>query len=459
MRVILALGFLAAHAADIAGSIDAQSGQLKANDGETQSHIPPLPGDLGLLEHAAAPLVAKWIAPRMLSMLADTDVPCEQVLTAVDWTVQRLMIELEMVRQSAHAWQDILMVDAYAGQQASDFFSSPKFRSLIHAAQSVHRLTLNVAEFFGSLALLHGARCFWPAMRDAFGHAVAELSDLSASMHRVQFSMAYKGLYAFWDETTDVLKHVEPIWDVLFKASQFAAALSAATTELHSLRHHASTLEGEGGNEMVVPVPGVPTWQDEGGAFSKMNLLYRRMFGGWHLDHGLVASLLRIWSPPSQEALEDLDSCHTTVADFGAGSGHYCKFFNKTGDVCCMAFDGSPNAAENFGGLVQTLRLDQHFDLGRTFDWVMCLEVAEHLPPEATKLFLAGLRRHAAKGLVLSWSDQSEEAHPNALPWGQARLQVEAAGFRFDDAATSLLRPQVSWLRGAVRVFRVAGSG
>merc|ERR1712157_428113 len=107
------------------------------------------------------------------------------------------------------------------------------------------------------------------------------------------------------------------------------------------------------------------------------------------------ASLLRLWGPPPDTTDE---GCHLSVADFGAGGGHYCRFLTRTGEVCCHAFDGTPRAALLSGGKVQTARLDDTFDLGRKFDWVICLEVAEHIPRESEDVMLGNLKRHSARG-------------------------------------------------------------
>merc|ERR1712086_857262 len=101
------------------------------------------------------------------------------------------------------------------------------------------------------------------------------------------------------------------------------------------------------------------------------------------------------------------------------------------------------------------LRLDRPFDLGRSFDWVLCLEVAEHLPRDAGPRLLADIRRHARQGMVFSWSGDVEQDHPSAHPWPEVRHLIEEAGFYLDEVATRRLRPQVKWMQGNVRVFRV----
>ncbi|CAK0847727.1 unnamed protein product [Prorocentrum cordatum] len=310
------------------------------------------------------------------------------------------------------------------------------------------RQSMQTVEFIVSLTMLHGRRCFYPALRDALGIAVSRLRDLTSLVHNIQLGSVYQDLYSFWDESLDLYKHVLPAWRIAEAAAFFADALTSVRLELDKL-HDAE----EGG--IVVPAVGVPDWHDESGAFSQMNFLHRQFGNGWHLDRGLVAGLVRLWAPPAGAPGE---GCHTSVVDFGAGAGHYCDFFNRTGEYCCVPYDGSVHAPEYTGGVVQTLRLDQPVHLGRLFDWVLCLEMAEHIPAESQEAFLGNLRRHARRGLVLSWSTESGGPHQNARPMSEVLGLVEGLGFRLDVEASEALRPQISWLRGAVRVFRLGAA-
>ena len=48
----------------------------------------------------------------------------------------------------------------------------------------------------------------------------------------------------------------------------------------------------------------------------------------------------------------------------------------------CEAYDGNPNTPEMTGGIGKVLDLSERFDLGKKFDYVVSLEVAEHIPKE-----------------------------------------------------------------------------
>jgi len=409
------------------------------------------PNAEALLVHAAAPLVARWVSSNSISALAAPEAPCAFIFVTLDWIVERLHGRYRTLRSEVHEWQDLLVVAAYGGQTAHEFFRSPGYHALLYHALTLHRLCLNTMDFVEAVALLHGERCFHPELRDALGPPVLALSEVSAEAHRMQLAAVYKGLFSFWDRSSDVLRHVEPVWNLVAHAAKFADSMAQVRVVLDKLRTPEGTLA-------LVPA-GEADWQDEGGAFSQMNFLSRNLTGGWHLDHGLLASLLRLWRPPEEAGRPGGaggEGCHTTVADFGAGSGHYCGFLNRTEEFCCLAFDGTPRVAELTGGAVQTQRLDEPFNLGRRFDWVMCLEVAEHIPRESEATVLGNLRRHAGRGLVLSWSEEPGEAHPNSRPWPEVREALESVGFVLDEAASAGMRPRVPWLKGAVRIFRTS---
>merc|ERR1719159_926862 len=67
--------------------------------------------------------------------------------------------------------------------------------------------------------------------------------------------------------------------------------------------------------------------QDEQGSFVTYEFLRRKVFGQWAIDRGLLRGLIRhVWRPAH-------DNEPISVADFGAGGGHYSAWLNDTGLV------------------------------------------------------------------------------------------------------------------------------
>ena len=71
------------------------------------------------------------------------------------------------------------------------------------------------------------------------------------------------------------------------------------------------------------------------------------------------------------------------VGSFGDGPGEYKRLLDETGTLASYtAYDGSPFASENSQGRVSHLDFTiDAFGLP-AFDWVLSLEVAEHIPAE-----------------------------------------------------------------------------
>lgn len=167
------------------------------------------------------------------------------------------------------------------------------------------------------------------------------------------------------------------------------------------------------------------------GRFSTIEALRRDTFEEWQLDKGLLRALIRQLP---------IDS---TVADFGAGSGHYASWLNDTGLVTAYAFDGSPDIELVTKNAVKSADLGRPFTLWQKFDWTLCLEVAENIPPELTPAFLRNLDAHSEHGLILSWAKPDVQGLGTANPRSEAevlKLMQEHTGLHLDTQRTHTLR-------------------
>merc|ERR1712157_483135 len=193
--------------------------------------------------------------------------------------------------------------------------------------------------------------------------------------------------------------------------------------------------------------------QDEHGSFVTYEFLRRKVFRQWAIDKGLLRGLIRhVWKPGFG------DSKPIAVADFGAGGGHYSTWMNETGLIQAFAFDGTPEADVLTGGVVQEINLVRDMHLWRTFDWVLCLEVGEHIPKQFSSDLLRNLRRHAVHGLVMSWSDDWEGiGHVNCLKREDFVSFVQSeTGFVLDDVATQVVKDscEIDYIARTIAVFR-----
>ncbi|CAE8593794.1 unnamed protein product, partial [Polarella glacialis] len=96
--------------------------------------------------------------------------------------------------------------------------------------------------------------------------------------------------------------------------------------------------------------------------------------------------------------------------------------------------------------------------LWRTFDWVLCLEVGEHVPKQYADALLSNLKRHARHGLIMSWSEDWEGiGHVNCLSRVQfIALVQEKTGFVLDPEATEAVRAgcEIDYIARTLAVFR-----
>ncbi|XP_071104438.1 uncharacterized protein [Haliotis cracherodii] len=148
-----------------------------------------------------------------------------------------------------------------------------------------------------------------------------------------------------------------------------------------------------------------------------------------------------------------------SVASFGDGPGTYKKYIDSTHRVHTYdAFDGAPYGREVSGGVVRFLDLTAPQYGLPLYDWVMSLEVAEHIPSKYETIYIDNVVRHAEVGIVLSWAvpGQGGLAHVNNRPLAYVQRVLLENGFEPDMEASTVLqkRTTLRWLKRNVYVYR-----
>ena len=80
------------------------------------------------------------------------------------------------------------------------------------------------------------------------------------------------------------------------------------------------------------------------------------------------------------------------------------------------------------------------------YDWVLSLEVLEHIPAESEKEALDNIDRAAGRGVVLSWAvpGQLGFQHINNRPPTYVRELMSQRGFKMDLNASNVLREKAA---------------
>uniref|UniRef100_A0A7S4W387 Methyltransferase type 11 domain-containing protein n=1 Tax=Alexandrium monilatum TaxID=311494 RepID=A0A7S4W387_9DINO len=309
---------------------------------------------------------------------------------------------------------------------------SPIYSVLFGDVAGALRLALDAAQLLSLAAMVHKG-CFSSSARLAMGRALLPLQKALQQQISTMWWMFDIGSYS---NTNSPKKHLEAVFKTVQHAKAVFEHLAAELPPALASEEH---FWGHGAH----------------GMFMNSTVIYRSLFPeAAILDRGLLRGLLPLLPRGSE------------LADFGALDGQYARWLNDTGWVTAFAFDGVEGVAELTGGAVLQADLAEELVIPwrhRPFDWALCLEVAEHIPPDREEAFLRNLERHASTGLILSWAHPGieGEGHVNCLPLDESRARVEALGFVLDEPATEALRAasHVPWIAASVAVYRrVAGS-
>lgn len=148
-----------------------------------------------------------------------------------------------------------------------------------------------------------------------------------------------------------------------------------------------------------------------------------------------------------------------SVASFGDGPGRYKQMLSDTGLLKVYdAYDGAPFSEETSEGRVQFLDLTLAQYGLPLYDWVMSLEVAEHIPQDYEAVYVDNIVRHAKEGVVLSWATPGQVgySHINNRPFSYVKELFEKLGFVHDQETSDKLKKAASldWLQRNTNVYR-----
>lgn len=148
----------------------------------------------------------------------------------------------------------------------------------------------------------------------------------------------------------------------------------------------------------------------------------------------------------------------TYVGDFGCGMGNYVRHLIDNG-INSIGYDGFPDTLKVTNGLCEVLDLSIPQNLETTFDWVLSLEVGEHLPAQFETIFIENLIRHSKYGIVLSWAVKGQGGcgHFNEQSNDYIKQIFSQYGFENDEEVEQKLRKKshLTWFKNTIMVFRL----
>lgn len=143
------------------------------------------------------------------------------------------------------------------------------------------------------------------------------------------------------------------------------------------------------------------------------------------------------------------------VLEFGSGTGKYIDYF-RDNKINARGYDGVHDIYVRSGGAVSHADLTEHVKLGSA-DFVVCLEVAEHIPKKYEEIFLKNVLTHCEQSLILSWAPPSQGGvgHVNTKERADVVELLYQKGFQIDEGATNMLlrAATLPWFKENLMVF------
>lgn len=142
------------------------------------------------------------------------------------------------------------------------------------------------------------------------------------------------------------------------------------------------------------------------------------------------------------------------VHDLGCGNGEYVRRMRQVG-IDVLGFDGNPFT---FPGVIPNIDLTVPFVADCAADYVISLEVGEHIPPAAASTYIDNVCHNAKFGIVLSWAvpGQGGRGHVNERSNDWVIGEMMRRGWIYDFPSASHLRSisTLPWFKNTLMVFQ-----
>ena len=144
--------------------------------------------------------------------------------------------------------------------------------------------------------------------------------------------------------------------------------------------------------------------------------------------------------------------------DFGAGVGQYKgALLKECPNFDYRAYDGAGNVEEYTKGMVKYFDLTLPLALPKA-DFVMSLEVGEHVSSKNEGMLIRNMHHHNCKGVILSWGVLGQDGHGHTNNHANEYIIgiFEKLDYVHDVATQQKFRDAdvYSWFKNSIMVFR-----
>mmetsp|Transcript_5114 Transcript_5114/g.16360 ORF Transcript_5114/g.16360 Transcript_5114/m.16360 type:complete len:244 (+) Transcript_5114:2887-3618(+) len=144
------------------------------------------------------------------------------------------------------------------------------------------------------------------------------------------------------------------------------------------------------------------------------------------------------------------------IVEFGSGTGKYIDYF-RSNKIIARGYDGVSDILVRSNGVINHVDLTEQINVGSA-EFVVCLEVAEHIPKKFEEIFLRNILTHCEQSIILSWAppSQSGVGHVNTKERDDVIELLSIKGYHVNEAATNLLggAATLPWFKENLMVFK-----
>jgi len=153
-----------------------------------------------------------------------------------------------------------------------------------------------------------------------------------------------------------------------------------------------------------------------------------------------------------------------SVADYGCGPGWYTNIISSKGILCdgydANAFTETIAKRCNYSGNFYILDLTEPHLLKKKYNWILSLEVGEHIPPQYEDILINNIINNCSDGIILSWAIEGQDGpgHVNCKNNDYIKNKFINLGYVNDLETENLFRQNTDetacWFRNTIMVFR-----